>query len=208
MRNIHRVINDARCLKEKQLTRNHSSSDQEAGHSNRIFCAKFHPKNSNLVVSGGWDNTIQVWDISTRRSVRSLYGPHICGDSIDFDLTGELLLTGSYRKEDPLQVTSLGHSPDGQQKLSDGQVWQFSTLTMVTPSIPFTISGGSSTMNPQSCLLYSSCFFQELSGSEKTPGRPGKYILASGGGGANELKIFDHGGRKVQSFSWSKTTGH
>jgi hypothetical protein len=71
---------------------------------------------------------------------------------------------------------------------------------MVMPPIPFTISGGSSLMNPQSCLLYSACFSQELSGSEKSAGRLGKYILASGGGGANEIKIFDYGGRKVRQI--------
>eukprot|EP00042_Codosiga_hollandica_P053243 m.692804 g.692804 ORF g.692804 m.692804 type:complete len:235 (-) comp58651_c0_seq6:4696-5400(-) len=30
------------------------------GHTNRVFVAKFHPSNSNLVVSGGWDKTVQV----------------------------------------------------------------------------------------------------------------------------------------------------
>jgi len=28
------------------------------GHSNRIFCTKFDPNDSNKIVSGGWDNTI------------------------------------------------------------------------------------------------------------------------------------------------------
>lgn len=28
------------------------------GHSNRIFCVKFDPNDSNKVVSGGWDNTV------------------------------------------------------------------------------------------------------------------------------------------------------
>lgn len=29
-------------------------------HSNRIFCTKFHPTDKNLLVSGGWDDTIKV----------------------------------------------------------------------------------------------------------------------------------------------------
>lgn len=29
-------------------------------HSNRLFCAKFHPTDPNLIVSGGWDNTVKV----------------------------------------------------------------------------------------------------------------------------------------------------
>ncbi|KAH8074772.1 WD repeat-containing protein [Aureococcus anophagefferens] len=54
-----------------------------AGHSNRIFSCKFHPTDPNLVVSGGWDNTVQIWDARAGASVRSLYGPHLCGDAID-----------------------------------------------------------------------------------------------------------------------------
>ncbi|KAJ3059092.1 hypothetical protein HK102_010163, partial [Quaeritorhiza haematococci] len=30
-----------------------------AGHSNRIFSVKFHPKDPNILITGGWDNTIQ-----------------------------------------------------------------------------------------------------------------------------------------------------
>ena len=37
-------------------------STKAAGHSNRIFSVKFHPTDEHLVLSGGWDNTIQVWD--------------------------------------------------------------------------------------------------------------------------------------------------
>jgi WD40 repeat protein len=33
------------------------------GHSNRIFCVKFNPLNSNMLVSGGWDNTVQIYDL-------------------------------------------------------------------------------------------------------------------------------------------------
>jgi COMPASS component SWD3 len=53
------------------------------GHSNRVFSAKFVPEDENLVVSGGWDNTVQIWDTRTEHAVRSFYGPHICGDSLD-----------------------------------------------------------------------------------------------------------------------------
>ncbi len=28
------------------------------GHSNRVFCVKFNKNDSNMVVSGGWDNTV------------------------------------------------------------------------------------------------------------------------------------------------------
>jgi WD40 repeat protein len=53
------------------------------GHSNRIFTCKFHPNDENIVLSGGWDNTVQLWDLRIGYAVRSIYGPHICGDSLD-----------------------------------------------------------------------------------------------------------------------------
>jgi hypothetical protein len=74
------------------------------GHSNRIFCVKFDPNDSNKVVSGGWDNTVQFYDIRSKGPVASIYGPHVCGKAIDFHNDGHTLLTGSYRQEDVLEL--------------------------------------------------------------------------------------------------------
>jgi len=46
-------------------------------------------------MSGGWDNNIKIWDIRSATPIRSIYGPYICGDSID--LSNEVIMTGSYR---------------------------------------------------------------------------------------------------------------
>lgn len=35
----------------------------QPGHMNRVFCAKFVPEDHNLVVSGGWDKNVKVWDL-------------------------------------------------------------------------------------------------------------------------------------------------
>jgi COMPASS component SWD3 len=87
--------------------------DETAGHSNRIFAIAFSPVDSNclvfeiqlnLKVTAGWDDTVQIWDIQKRQSIRSIFSPHICGDALDFDSTGERLLTGSYRRGNTLQV--------------------------------------------------------------------------------------------------------
>lgn len=76
------------------------------GHSNRVFSLKFDEKDDNILVSGGWDNTVQIWDLRVERSVRSFYGPHICGDAVDvYDGT---ILTGSYRNNNQLQTWDLG----------------------------------------------------------------------------------------------------
>lgn len=53
-------------------------------------------------VSGGWDKTVLVWDLRVGRAVRSIHGPYICGEAVD--VSGSTLLTGSWRREAPLQV--------------------------------------------------------------------------------------------------------
>lgn len=73
------------------------------GHSNRIFSVKF-TEDPNIIISGGWDNSIFIWDIREKKSVGSLYGPHICGDSID--MKGDTILTGSYSNKNVLQLWS------------------------------------------------------------------------------------------------------
>ena len=74
-------------------------------HSNRIFAVKFSKKDPNLLLSGGWDNTILLYDIRAREVQNYLYGPHICGDGMD--LKDDLLLTVSWEKEDQIQLFDL-----------------------------------------------------------------------------------------------------
>ena len=77
------------------------------GHGNRIFCVKFNKGDQNMLVSGGWDNNVFVYDMRYRGPVHALYGPHICGDSIDFKSNGYEMICGSYRGEDALEVYDL-----------------------------------------------------------------------------------------------------
>jgi WD40 repeat protein len=77
------------------------------GHSNRIFCVKFNKSDPNMVASGGWDNTVQINDLRYRGPVRSIYGPHICGECIDFRSDGVTMVTGSFRMEDVMEVWDL-----------------------------------------------------------------------------------------------------
>jgi WD40 repeat protein len=77
------------------------------GHSNRIFCVKFDPFSQHTIASGGWDNTIQIYDIRKKGPIKSIYGPHVCGDAIDFFNDGHTMLTGSYRQENVLELWDL-----------------------------------------------------------------------------------------------------
>ena len=82
----------------------HAGKDKgTTGHSNRVYSVKYNPRDPNILVSGSWDNTVQIWDISLGYSIRSIYGPHICGDALDLSLDGRTILTGSWRPNQALQ---------------------------------------------------------------------------------------------------------
>jgi len=57
----------------------------------------------NILLSGGWDNTVFLWDIRIRKAIGSLFGPNICGDCVD-TLEDGTILTGSYRDKNQLEL--------------------------------------------------------------------------------------------------------
>ncbi len=78
---------------------------QSTGHSNRIFSVKCLHDDVNLFLSGGWDNNLLLWDIREKKSVGTILGPKISSDTIDYK--DGLVLTGSYRVKDQLQLWDL-----------------------------------------------------------------------------------------------------
>ena len=88
----------------KTLTKTISGNFDYISHSNRIFSLVFgkNQSNENLLVSGGWDNTLKFYDIRSDKIVNSILGPHIVGDSID--LKGNYILTGSTDIKDQLKI--------------------------------------------------------------------------------------------------------
>ncbi|EER17247.1 wd-repeat protein, putative [Perkinsus marinus ATCC 50983] len=105
------------------------------GHSNRVFSLKYHPEDPNVIITGGWDNTVQFWDIRKGHSVRSIFGPHICGDSVDITNDGKRILTGSWRVDRQLQI------------------WDYAEGTLIE-DIPW--RSGASVTKP--CMLYAAQF--------------------------------------------------
>lgn len=147
------------------------------GHSNRIFCVKYHPNDATRVVSGGWDNSVILWDTRTGASSASIFGPHICGDAID--LHDNMVLTGSWRPERQLQL------------------WDVRFLRRNEPviDIPWSAvpagSGSSAALATRvasrsaPALLYAAQFSS------------GGHYIAAGGSGSNEAKVFDAMGSLV-----------
>lgn len=103
---IVRVYDEA----TKRLVQSLEGGDQKttSGHSNRVFSLKYHPEDPNIVLSGGWDNTVQVWDTRRGHSVRSIWNCYLCGDAVDFSTNGSQMLTGSWRTENALQIWDFG----------------------------------------------------------------------------------------------------
>lgn len=111
------------------------------GHSNRIFSAKYIPGDENTIISGGWDNTVQIWDVRAGYAVRSFYGPHICGDSLD--VFGNEIVTGSWRSDNQLEL------------------WDFGSGQRIA-GVPW--SNHSSVSNSPACMLYAAQFSKEGQG--------------------------------------------
>ena len=40
------------------------------GHRLRVLCVKHHPFDENVFVSGGWDDTVQIWDAREDHATR------------------------------------------------------------------------------------------------------------------------------------------
>lgn len=77
------------------------------GHSNRVFCVKFDPLDENVLFSGGWDKTVQIYDMRQKGPVMSMLGPMITGDSIDVNKDDHTLLTGCYMTHENLRLWDL-----------------------------------------------------------------------------------------------------
>ncbi|CAK56057.1 unnamed protein product (macronuclear) [Paramecium tetraurelia] len=76
----------------------------QRGHANRVFVVKFIPDQPNILISGGWDANILIWDIREKQCVGQFYGPSLSGDSLDFSVKRQLILTGSHRTENQVQL--------------------------------------------------------------------------------------------------------
>jgi hypothetical protein len=76
------------------------------GHTNRIFAVKFSDEDPSVLLSGGWDQCVHVWDTRSGRSERVIFGANVCGDAVD--VRRGVVLTGACRPKDPLELWDLG----------------------------------------------------------------------------------------------------
>ncbi|KAL0218906.1 hypothetical protein P9112_004559 [Eukaryota sp. TZLM1-RC] len=74
------------------------------GHTNRVFSVCFSPSDPHTILSSGWDNTVVAWDVRQGSAIRSFYGPHVCGDALSVCKRTGLILTGSWRHSEQVQL--------------------------------------------------------------------------------------------------------
>ena len=120
-------------MTRKIVTELSGTSTGQPGHSNRVFCVKFAKEDENLMISGGWDNNIFIWDLRQGTPVRSIYGPKICGDSLD--IYDDYILSGAYQPDNQLHI------------------WKLSTGESLFP-----IDWNAELPSPEPCSVYSAQF--------------------------------------------------
>jgi WD40 repeat protein len=100
-----RVYDNTQKQLVNDLSRNEFDLETMRGHCNRVQSLCFHPTDATMLLSAGWDNTVQIWDLRAGVSVRALLGVHVLGDTID--VSDQYLVTGSWRTENQIQVWDL-----------------------------------------------------------------------------------------------------
>ena len=76
------------------------------GHSNRIFALRFCNDDPNILLSGGWDSAVFIWDLREKKAVGTIPGPNISGEALDYKK--KTILTGSHRGTEALELYDIG----------------------------------------------------------------------------------------------------
>jgi COMPASS component SWD3 len=82
-----------------------SIDSKEPGHAQRVFAMKYKEDDPNIVITGGWDKTLQIHDIRKGGPVGYIFGPDLSSNAID--IHDNTIVTGSHRGKNPLQTYDL-----------------------------------------------------------------------------------------------------
>lgn len=73
------------------------------GHTGKICALKYHKDDPKILLSGGSDGNILIWDLTSGNIIDLINGPSILGEGLDMNSFGEVL-SASWKKDDPLQL--------------------------------------------------------------------------------------------------------
>jgi len=99
-----RVYDEARQALETTFPRGGEGTRE--GHSSNVYALAWaNEGGGDVLVSGGWDSAIHVWDRRQKGSAGHMYGAYVCGDALD--VRGHEVVSGSFREQAPLQLWDL-----------------------------------------------------------------------------------------------------
>lgn len=116
----------------------------QVGHSNRIFALKWKPDDPNILMSGGWDNCVLMWDLRSKNCFRSIFGPHIAGQTID--IQNDIIVTGSWRVRDTIKMYEFSTG----KEIKNNITWSPSPMIYAvsySPSLEGVIAAGGTGIN-------------------------------------------------------------
>jgi WD40 repeat protein len=165
------------------------------GHTNRVFSVLFRPGDANTLLSSGWDDAIHMWDIRTGGVARSVFGAHVCADTLD--VAGDWVLSGSWRTKDQLQLWDIRMIGSVKTVRWAAEKQCLIYAAKFHPSGDFAAVGGSGAPEVR---LISMKTFQTIGQPIKYPGNVYSICFAKGG---NEMVVGAHGG-DLKCFQFPK----
>ncbi|KAK4470365.1 hypothetical protein MN116_005927 [Schistosoma mekongi] len=102
----HLRVYDIKSRKCLRICSSSFTKEKMDGHVMRICAVKYHPRGAvyqdyvHIFITGGWDDTIQIWDDRYLHSLWIYYGPHICGsDALEIESESNHILSSSWRRD-------------------------------------------------------------------------------------------------------------
>lgn len=90
-----------------------------SGHSDKVTCVVFNPKNGRILASCSYDKTIKLWDIDSKRCLGTLSPHRDAVYTLAFSPDGEILASGSNDNKIKLWYLNTGEIPQTLQQHSD-----------------------------------------------------------------------------------------
>ncbi|CAD7968494.1 unnamed protein product [Amoebophrya sp. A25] len=74
------------------------------GHSSGVIALRFHNTDVNLILSGGMDRQIFLWDIAAGQILKRCHGPRLGPDGLDYGMHGLEVVSGSNDPREAIQL--------------------------------------------------------------------------------------------------------
>lgn len=126
-------------------------ADLHHGHSNRVFAWKFHPTETCMLFTGGWDNSILAWDIRKESPAYHFLGPNISGESLD--VYENKVIAGSFNNDKNLMIFDIRNTKSGyainwfdsdEKSEEDSTPSCLYSATFTKPKAKYILAGGAS----------------------------------------------------------------